>query len=88
MVEMAAMGFALSICPARFWEPLSQVAKYNLVRWLGGINDKDMPDSAFQDFFGYTTVSSSSGLALVSRGPIVMALLQDIGPDITPVYLR
>lgn len=45
MVEMSAMGFTLAVCPEKLYEPLSSEAKENLIKWLGGINDKDMPDS-------------------------------------------
>ena len=36
-VEMAAIGYALSIAPEIFWDPLPGAAKDNLARWLGGI---------------------------------------------------
>ena len=43
MVEMAAIGFALALVPEYVWDPLSESARAHLVRWLGGINDRDAP---------------------------------------------
>ncbi|KAG8905617.1 hypothetical protein FRB99_008563 [Tulasnella sp. 403] len=45
MVEMSPIGFTLAVCPEKFYDPLPQNAKDNLIKWLGGINGKDMPDT-------------------------------------------
>lgn len=43
MVEMAALGLMLSLCPDKFWDPLSDKEKQNLYNWLDQINHHDMP---------------------------------------------
>ncbi|KAG8862771.1 hypothetical protein FRB96_000781 [Tulasnella sp. 330] len=45
MVEMSPIGFALAMAPEQLYQPLSQQAKANLIKWLGAINGKDMPDT-------------------------------------------
>ena len=45
MVEMSPIGFSLAICPQKFFEPLTNQSKENLIQWLGCINGKDMPDT-------------------------------------------
>lgn len=45
MVEMSPIGFALAMAPEQLYNPLSQEAKDNLIKWLGAINGKDMPDT-------------------------------------------
>eukprot|EP01117_Protostelium_nocturnum_P011562 TRINITY_DN4194_c0_g3_i1.p1 TRINITY_DN4194_c0_g3~~TRINITY_DN4194_c0_g3_i1.p1 ORF type:complete len:634 (-),score=143.86 TRINITY_DN4194_c0_g3_i1:22-1923(-) len=45
MVEMSPIGFSLAMAPGAFWEPLSERARQNLINWLSGINDKEMPDT-------------------------------------------
>ncbi|KIO29308.1 hypothetical protein M407DRAFT_70645 [Tulasnella calospora MUT 4182] len=45
MVEMSPIGFTLAMAPEKFFQPLSQQAKDNLINWLGCINGKDMPDT-------------------------------------------
>ena len=45
MVEMCPLGFALIVAPRQLWEPLSEVEKGNVQRWLGWINEKEMPNT-------------------------------------------
>ncbi|KAF7370967.1 hypothetical protein MSAN_00730800 [Mycena sanguinolenta] len=45
MVECSALGFALSVAREQLWDPLSEEAKANVERWLGGMNDKQMPNT-------------------------------------------
>ena len=45
MVECSAIGFALSVAKDKLWDPLSDEAKANFETWLGGMNDKQMPDT-------------------------------------------
>lgn len=70
MVEMSPIGFSLAMCPDKFFEPLSQQAKDNLIRWLGGINGKDMPDTNWRWFrvrkSKYTGAPNSPLISLIS----------------------
>ncbi|KAG9034731.1 hypothetical protein FRB95_012681 [Tulasnella sp. JGI-2019a] len=45
MVEMSPIGFALAMAPEQLYHPLSQEVKDHLIKWLGAINGKDMPDT-------------------------------------------
>jgi hypothetical protein len=45
MVEMCPLGFALIVAPQQLWEPLSKEEKGNVQRWLGWINEKEMPNT-------------------------------------------
>ncbi|KRE32717.1 DUF2264 domain-containing protein [Paenibacillus sp. Soil522] len=44
LVEMAALGFALSIVPERIWLPLSPKARQNFYNWLSQINEHPVYD--------------------------------------------
>ncbi|KIK68484.1 hypothetical protein GYMLUDRAFT_35910 [Collybiopsis luxurians FD-317 M1] len=45
MVECSAIGYALSVAGHKFWDPLSDKAKEDIGNWLGGMNDKEMPNT-------------------------------------------
>ncbi|KAJ7065248.1 hypothetical protein C8F01DRAFT_982874 [Mycena amicta] len=45
MVECSALGFAIAVAGKQLWDPLSPHAKENVERWLGGMNDKEMPNT-------------------------------------------
>ncbi|KAJ3985841.1 hypothetical protein F5890DRAFT_1088231 [Lentinula detonsa] len=45
MVECSAIGYALSVAGHDLWDPLSETAKINIGNWLGGMNDKEMPNT-------------------------------------------
>ncbi|KAG5639285.1 hypothetical protein H0H81_004946 [Sphagnurus paluster] len=45
MVECSAIGFAIAVAREKLWDPLSPEAKVNLETWLGGMNDKEMPNT-------------------------------------------
>jgi hypothetical protein len=45
MVECSAIGFALSVAKEALWDPLEERKKKGLERWLGGMNDKEMPNT-------------------------------------------
>lgn len=49
-VEMAAISYALLMCPDKLWEPLEAKAKDNLCSWLNQINQKDVCDSNWTFF--------------------------------------
>ncbi len=44
-VEMAAIAYAMLMCPEKIWQPLSDTAKDNLCAWLMQINDHEVCDS-------------------------------------------
>jgi len=45
MVECSAIGFAIAVAKEKLWDPLSDDAKKNFEDWLGGMNDKEMPNT-------------------------------------------
>ncbi|KAF8196893.1 hypothetical protein K438DRAFT_1967884 [Mycena galopus ATCC 62051] len=45
MVECSAIGFSIAVAREQLWDPLSAEAKANVERWLGGMNDKEMPNT-------------------------------------------
>lgn len=45
MVECAAIGFSIAVAKEQLWDPLPLEAKTNFENWLGGMNDKQMPDT-------------------------------------------
>ncbi|CAA7268640.1 unnamed protein product [Cyclocybe aegerita] len=45
MVECSAIGFAIAVAKDKLWDPLSAEAKTNFENWLGGMNDKEMPNT-------------------------------------------
>jgi len=45
MVECSAIGFAIAVAKEKLWDPLSDEAKVNFENWLGGMNDKEMPNT-------------------------------------------
>jgi hypothetical protein len=45
MVEMCPLGFALCVASKQLWEPLSEREKGNVQKWLGWINQKEMPNT-------------------------------------------
>lgn len=45
MVEMCPIGFALAVAPNIFWDPLSEKERGDVSRWLGSINEREMPNT-------------------------------------------
>lgn len=45
MVEMCPMGFALCVAPKQLWDPLTERERGNVQKWLGWINNKEMPNT-------------------------------------------
>ena len=45
MVECSPIGFSLAVAKDHIWDPLPDQAKRNLENWLGGMNDKEMPNT-------------------------------------------
>lgn len=45
LVEMAAIGLALTLVPEVVWEPLTAEAREHLTAWLRAINRRAMPDN-------------------------------------------
>ncbi|CDO76195.1 hypothetical protein BN946_scf185037.g18 [Trametes cinnabarina] len=45
MVECSAIGFALAVAREHIWDPLPAEGKRHLEDWLGGMNDKEMPNT-------------------------------------------
>lgn len=45
MVECSAIGFSIAVAREKLWDPLSPEAKANVEQWLGGMNDKEMPNT-------------------------------------------
>jgi len=45
MVESCPIGYTLAIANKRFWDPLSEDQKANVAKWLGSMNNKEMPNT-------------------------------------------
>ncbi|KAJ9283288.1 CAZyme family GH154 [Paecilomyces variotii] len=45
MVEMCPIGFALAVAPDELWNPLTDKQKDNVAKWLGSINEREMPNT-------------------------------------------
>lgn len=45
MVESCPIGYTLAIANNRFWDPLDEGQKTNVAKWLGSMNDKEMPNT-------------------------------------------
>jgi hypothetical protein len=45
MVECSAIGYSFAVAKEKLWDPLSEEAKENIGKWLGGMNDKEMPNT-------------------------------------------
>ncbi|KAI0065803.1 hypothetical protein BV25DRAFT_1596361 [Artomyces pyxidatus] len=45
MVECSALGFAIAVARPQLWDPLGAEAQERVGQWLGGMNDKAMPNT-------------------------------------------
>lgn len=45
MVESCPIGYTLAIAHKEFWDPLSDRERDNVAKWLGSMNDKEMPNT-------------------------------------------
>lgn len=45
MVESCPIGYTLAIAKDHFWDTLNGEQQNNLARWLGSMNDKEMPNT-------------------------------------------
>jgi hypothetical protein len=70
LVEMAAIGFGLTLAPDLLWEPLDSRARSNLVRWLQTINAVQVSDNNWNFF----RVLVNLGLTQVGAEPDAAAL--------------
>ncbi|KAH9942273.1 uncharacterized protein BXZ73DRAFT_74558 [Epithele typhae] len=61
MVECSAIGFSLAVAREHIWDPLPDEGKRHLEEWLGGMNDKEMPNTNWLWF----RVFSNLGLSKV-----------------------
>ena len=61
MVECSAIGFCLSVAKEQIWDKMNDKGKANLEKWLGGMNDKRMPNTNWLWF----RVFSNLGLSRV-----------------------
>ncbi|KAI0812797.1 hypothetical protein BC629DRAFT_1580038 [Irpex lacteus] len=61
MVECSAIGFSLAVAKEHLWDALDADAKTHLENWLGGMNDKEMPNTNWLWF----RVFSNLGLSKV-----------------------
>ncbi|KAJ3551324.1 hypothetical protein NM688_g4770 [Phlebia brevispora] len=61
MVECSAIGFSLAVAKEHLWDALEDAGKKHLETWLGGMNDKEMPNTNWLWF----RVFSNLGLSKV-----------------------
>ncbi|KZT00846.1 uncharacterized protein LAESUDRAFT_731866 [Laetiporus sulphureus 93-53] len=59
MVECSAIGFSLAVAKQQLWDPLPPEGKANLETWLGGMNDKEMPNTNWLWFRVFTNLGLS-----------------------------
>ncbi|KAK0450614.1 hypothetical protein EV421DRAFT_1161539 [Armillaria borealis] len=45
MVECSALGFSIAVAKEQLWDPLPPESKVRVENWLGGMNDKEMPNT-------------------------------------------
>ncbi|KAF2140857.1 uncharacterized protein K452DRAFT_272545 [Aplosporella prunicola CBS 121167] len=45
MVEACPIGFALAVAGDAFWKPLGEQERGNVERWLGSMNEREMPNT-------------------------------------------
>ena len=45
MVESCPIGYTLAVAGKDFWDPLSERQKDNVAKWIGSMNDKEMPNT-------------------------------------------
>ncbi|TKA62060.1 hypothetical protein B0A55_11039, partial [Friedmanniomyces simplex] len=45
MVESCPIGYTLAIAGKHFWDPLTEQQKTNVAKWIGSMNDKEMPNT-------------------------------------------
>ncbi|KAK0502996.1 hypothetical protein EDD18DRAFT_614322 [Armillaria luteobubalina] len=45
MVECSALGFSIAVAKEKLWDPLPLKSKVKVENWLGGMNDKEMPNT-------------------------------------------
>lgn len=50
MVEMAALAVSLGLCREDLWDPLTEIQKEHLYRWLDQINDKQVHSNNWRFF--------------------------------------
>ena len=68
MVECSPIGFALSVAREHIWDPLPDEGKRHLEDWLGGMNDKEMPNTNWLWFrVSFTSYANLLYLALYTR---------------------
>jgi len=50
MVESCPIGYTLAIAGKQFWDPLNDKQKDNVAKWLGSMNDKEMPNTNWYSY--------------------------------------
>jgi hypothetical protein len=55
-VEMAALSFAIALCPKHFWTEFSPYVKRNISRWLYQVNNVKLPENNWLYFRVLTNV--------------------------------
>lgn len=74
MVECYAIGFSLAVAREQIWDKMDATGRGNLEKWLGGMNDKEMPNTNWLWF----RVSSPSHVFLGSSFRRFSVLIQNV----------
>ncbi|PGH27536.1 hypothetical protein AJ80_00777 [Polytolypa hystricis UAMH7299] len=70
MVEMCPIGYALAVAPKLLWDPLTDVQKENVTRWLGSVNEREMPNTNWLWFRVFANLGLKKNGAKYSRDRI------------------
>jgi hypothetical protein len=70
MVEMCPLGFALCVAPKQLWDPLSDDEKTNVQKWLGWINEKEMPNTNWLWFRVFANLAMKKNDAVYSQAKL------------------
>lgn len=62
MVECSAIGFTLAVAKEKIWDAMSDDGRKKLEEWLGGMNDKEMPNTNWLWFRVRLTITMSCAL--------------------------
>lgn len=63
MVECSAIGFSLAVAKETLWDSWSNEEKGHFERWIGGMNDKEMPNTNWL-WFRVSFLCNNHGLSL------------------------
>ncbi|KAK4636325.1 hypothetical protein CLAFUW4_00396 [Fulvia fulva] len=70
MVESCPIGWTLAIAGKHFWDPLTEQEKTNVSKWIGSMNDKEMPNTNWLWFRVFANLGLKANNAHYSHNQI------------------